>query len=328
MKLLFFGAGVINTLYAWALTEAGNDVTMYVRPGKEKDWADGILLDIISERFNKKKYVRQKFTPKVVTSFKPEDSYDLIIESVKHYQTREILPVIAQNAGNALVLFFNNSWDSLDFINEYLPRTRYILGMPRAGGAIENGVLDGAITENVILGESTCGKPDSAEVNQIAKTNLDTTAEMFAAAGIKPVIQPNMEHWYWAHLASTVPWISGGAKARGFLPFAKNSKAIGEALEVGKECLEILKARGVDVTQIQDLKMFLAPVWLSTFMTKLFIGSEVSVKISSGHGAYAPAELQKIFYDVLNTGKQLGVPTAKLDAFKPYIDEMNAVINK
>ena len=328
MKILFFGAGVINTLYAWALTEAGHAVTMYVRPGKEKDWANGIRLDIISERFKKKIYVREKFAPKVVTAFKPEDGYDLIFESVKHYQTREILPLIAQNAGNALVLFFNNSWESLDFINEYLPKTRYVLGMPRAGGAIENGVLDGAITGDVILGESSCGKPESAEVKQTARANLDKIARMFEAAGIKPAIQPNMEHWYWAHMASTVPWISGGAKARGFLPFAKNSKAISEALEVGKDCLEILKARGVDVTQIQDLQMFLAPVWFSTFMTKMFIGGEVAVKISSGHGAYAPAELQKIYAHVANTGKQLGVPTPKIDEFKPYIDEMNAITKK
>ncbi len=328
MKILFFGAGVINTLYAWALTGAGNDVSMYVRSGKEKDWANGIQLDIISERFKKKIYVREIFAPKVVTAFKPEDGYDLIIESVKHYQTREILPLIAQNMGDALVLFFNNSWDSLDFINEYLPRSRYVLGMPRAGGAIENGVLDGAITDNVVLGDSTCGKPESADVKQIAKANLDKVVSMFESAGIKAAIQANMEQWYWAHLASTVPWISGGAKARGFLPFAKNSQAISEALEAGKECLEILKARGVDVTQIQDLQMFLGPVWFSTFMTKIFIGAEVAVKISSGHGAYAPAELQKIYADVVNTGKQLGVPTPKLDAFKPYIDEMNAIIKK
>ena len=34
------------------------------------------------------------------------------------------------------------------------------------------------------------------------------------------------------------------------------------------------------------------------------------------------------YADVVNTGKQLGVPTPKLDAFKPYIDEMNAIIKK
>ena len=58
-------------------------------------------------------------------------------------------------------------------------------------------------------------------------------------------------------------------------------------------------------------------------MTKLFIGSEVSKKISSGHGAYAPDELQKIYYDVVATGKALGVATPKLDSFKRYVDEMS-----
>jgi 2-dehydropantoate 2-reductase len=325
MKILFFGAGVINTLYAWALTESGNDVTMYVRAGREKDWENGIQFDVISERFKKKKYVKERFTPKVVASFTPEDGYDLIIESVKHYQTQEILPLIAQNAGNALVLFFNNNWDGLDFINAHLPKTRYVLGMPRAGGIIKDGLLDGAITDNVMLGEATCGKEAPEDVKRAAQENLNKVAKIFEAAGIKPNIQANMEHWYWAHLASTVPWISGGAKARGFLPFAKSNKAIREALEAGRECVEIVKARGVDVTKVEDLQMFMAPVWISALMTKFFIGGEVSMKISSGHGAYAPEELQRIYYDVTNTGKQIGISTPKLDAFKKYIDEMSEI---
>ena len=325
MKILFFGAGVINTLYAWALSESGNDVTMYVRPGREKAWGDGIRFDVISERFKKKKYVKEQFRPKVVTSFKAEDGYDLIVESVKHYQTKEILPLIARNAGNALVLFFNNNWDGLDFINEHLPKTRYVLGMPRAGGIIKDGLLDGAITENVMLGESTCGREAPADVKRIAHENLEKVAKLFEAAGITPNIQENMEHWYWAHLASTVPWIAGGAKARGFAPFVKSNKSIRESLEAGREIVEIIKARGVDVTKVQDLQMFLAPVWISAFMTKMFIGGEVSMKISSGHGAYAPDELQRIYRDVVNTGKQLRVATPLLDAFKPFIDEMSKI---
>lgn len=328
MKILCFGAGVINTLYAWALSESGNDVTMYVRPGKEKAWENGIRLDVISERFKKKKYVREQFRPKVTTSFKAEDGYDLIVESVKHYQTKDILPLIAQNAGNALVLFFNNNWEGLDFIGAHLPKTRYVLGMPRAGGIIADGTLDGAITENVMLGDSTCGRDEPADVKRVAKENLDKIARLFEKAGITPNIQENMEHWYWAHLASTVPWISGGAKARGFAPFVKNSKAIRESLEAGREIVEIVKARGVDVTRVQDLQMYLAPVWISAFMTKLFIGGEVSMKISSGHGAYAPEELQRIYYDVVNTGKQLGIATPKLDGFKKYIDEMSEIAKK
>ncbi len=36
MKILMFGAGVINTLYGYVLAQAGNDVTHYVRPGKKR----------------------------------------------------------------------------------------------------------------------------------------------------------------------------------------------------------------------------------------------------------------------------------------------------
>ncbi len=226
------------------------------------------------------------------------------------------------------MLFFNNNWDGLAFIKQHLPITQYVLGMPRAGGSIKDGVLDGAITKDVMLGNSICGKAAPENVIRIANENLQKIAKMFEEAGIKPIFQENMEHWYWAHLASTVPWIAGSAKVRGFLPFAKNRKAISEALKAGKECVEIVKARGVDVTRVQDLQLFLAPVWFSAFMTQLFIGGEVSMKISTGHGAYAPAELQKIYYDLVATGKQFSVPTPILDSYKTYVDDMSKIANE
>jgi pyruvate/2-oxoglutarate dehydrogenase complex dihydrolipoamide dehydrogenase (E3) component len=34
MKLLIVGAGIIGSIYGWALAEAGHDVTHLVRPGK------------------------------------------------------------------------------------------------------------------------------------------------------------------------------------------------------------------------------------------------------------------------------------------------------
>lgn len=36
MKILVFGTGVIGSIYGHVLTQAGNDVTHYVRPGKAR----------------------------------------------------------------------------------------------------------------------------------------------------------------------------------------------------------------------------------------------------------------------------------------------------
>lgn len=323
MKILMFGAGVINTLYAWAFSKGGHDVSLLVRPGKEANWKNGLCLNIIDHRTGKDVMVNEMFLPNIVTQFSPADNYDFIIESVKHTQTENILPQIAENSGKAIVVFFNNNWHGMDFIDKQFNKTQYVLAMPRGGGIIENGVLDGAIMDEVMLGDSLCGKSTfTPEVESTAKQNMEKAKKLFESAGIKPVIQSNMEHWYWVHFASTAPWIAGGAKARGFPPFIKSLSRIREAIEAGKEAMEICKARGVDVMKVQDAQVFLAPTWISTLIAFFMLQSKTSMKISGGHGRYAPEELQQIYYDVLETGKQYNIPTPKLAAFKPFIDEM------
>lgn len=323
MKILMFGAGVINTLYAWAFSNNGHDVSLLVRPGREANWKDGLRLNIIDHRTGKDVAVNEVFAPRVVSQFSPTDNYDFIIESVKHTQTEGILPQIKQNAGNAIVVFFNNNWRGVDFIDEHFDKTKYVLAMPRAGGIIEKGALDGAIMDEIMLGDSLCGKSNfSPEVETVARQNMEKVKQLFESAGIKSVIQSNMEHWYWVHFASTAPWIAGGAKARGFQPFIKSLPRIREAIEAGKEVMEVCKARGVDVTKVQDAQVFLAPTWISTLISFFMLQSKTSLKISGGHGRYAPEELQQIYYDVLETGQQYHIAMPKLLAFKPYIDEM------
>ena len=46
MKILILGAGVIGTTYAWQLSNAGNDVTLFVRAEeKRKIERGGFLFD-------------------------------------------------------------------------------------------------------------------------------------------------------------------------------------------------------------------------------------------------------------------------------------------
>jgi 2-dehydropantoate 2-reductase len=50
MKTLIVGAGIIGTVYGWALSEAGIDVTHFVRPGRKQLLQDGVALDVLDER--------------------------------------------------------------------------------------------------------------------------------------------------------------------------------------------------------------------------------------------------------------------------------------
>ena len=56
MKTLIVGAGVIGTLYGWALAEAGVDVTHFVRPGKAAGLTGPVPMDVLDERADHEKY--------------------------------------------------------------------------------------------------------------------------------------------------------------------------------------------------------------------------------------------------------------------------------
>ncbi len=319
MKILVFGAGVIGTMHAWAFQGAGHQVSLLVRPGHEGRWANGIALRILDGRGGRREEAKVLYRPDVVTSFAPDDGYDLIVDAVRHTQAEAVLPEIAANRGNALVLFFHQSWRGLDVIDRTLSKEQYVLGMPRAGGVISNGVLDGAFEGKVTLGTSTCGRPVTPVVEGAARKNLDFVTGLFRPAGFEPETPENIEHWYWVHFASTAVYTGAIAKEGGYDAFAASKAAIRDALLAGREAMDICAARGVDVRKVEDARMFVTSPLVVAPLMRRALNQPIPRRMSQTHPEYA-AEFRAIFDEVLETGRRLNVPTPHLDAYRPYVD--------
>lgn len=73
MKTLIVGAGVIGVIYGWALTEAGVDVTHYVRKGKKNKLKDGVTLDLLDERKGHRNNNVAKYAFRCVEDISPSD---------------------------------------------------------------------------------------------------------------------------------------------------------------------------------------------------------------------------------------------------------------
>ena len=319
MKILVFGAGVIGTLYGWAFEGAGHSVSLLVRPGHEDRWTNGINLQILDARGGKEQEVGALYRPHIVTSFAAEDGYDVVIEAVRYSQVEEVLPDLVANLGQAILLLYSNNWQGLDAIGRLLPKGRCVLGLPVAGGAMVNDVLDGALQGRVVLGSSTCGQPTPSDVEAAAAKSLDVVAELFRSAGFEPDIQANMEHAYWVHFAGTAVYSAAAAKAGGFPAFAHNNKAIREALAAGREAMEICRARGVDVGKVEEARPFLSSPLVTAPFVRRVLSREVTTRTAQTRPDYAP-EFQRIHHDVVETGRQLKVPAPHLDAFSRYVD--------
>ena len=319
MKILVFGAGVIGTMHAWAFERAGHQVSMLVRPGHEARWTNGVALRILDGRGNRQEEAKFLYRPDVVTAFAPDDGYDLIVDAVRYTQAEGVLPELAANRGNAVVLFFHQNWRGLDVIDRVLTKEQYVLGMPRAGGVLAEGVLDGAFEGRVLLGTSTCGRPTTPVVEGAARKNLDFVAGLFRPAGFRVETPENMEHWYWVPFASTAVYTGASTKEGGSDAFAENKTAIHESLLAGHEAMEICAARGVNVRRMEDARTFLSsPLVVAPIMRRALTQS-MTRRISQTHPDYAP-EFRAIYDEVLETGRRLSVPTPHLEAYRPYVD--------
>jgi 2-dehydropantoate 2-reductase len=313
MKILMFGAGVVGNLYGWALTRAGHDVKLLVKPSNRARFEDGpIKINIIDARTSNHTQLSDEFSPVLVETFCPNDHYDLIIVTVKHYQTTEALPALKQNAGKALLLFLCNHWDDLDEIKRHLGE-RYILGSPRSGGSFDNHTITGGLTPDITLGEP------SGELTD----RIKQVAGLFKQAGFKPCVERDIVRWLYVSFAQNCAMVGASTKARGYQNLASDPAAIRDLYDATRDALAIVRGRGFDPTWVGQAKPFYTiPKWLFVPLFRKLATREEILAMADGHARHAPAEMKRIYYDVLNTGERLGIATPALKRYKSFIDEL------
>jgi 2-dehydropantoate 2-reductase len=308
MKILVIGAGVIGTVYGYALAEAGNEVTHYVRPGKKAQFEQGIKIRLLDGR-GKKAQEKEVFYPMRVTeTITPQHDFDLILVSVRHYQIESVLPLLQENAGKANVLFFNGKWGNFDAVEKALPG-KFLWGFPVAGGGYHGQELEAALLDEVRLGEID-GQP-TARLEQIAR--------LFEGAGLKVDIQKNILHWLWVHFAINCGIIAAAFKAGGAHQLLNSVSHLRLGILAGREALAVCRARGVDVESYEDARMFYSPALLGAAAVWLMMKTNLPArKIMECHTAVD--ELQAMISDLYSTGERLNISMPVMRSLKPYVD--------
>ncbi|MBV9279952.1 MAG: ketopantoate reductase family protein, partial [Chloroflexi bacterium] len=193
MNILVYGAGVLGSLYAARLQEAGQTVSVLAR-GKRLAALreDGIVLE---EAFSGRRTVT---SVNVVERLDPDDAYDLIIVLVRKNQVESVLPALAANRRTPNILFMHNNAAGPDELVAAVGRERVLLGFPGAGGSMDGQVVRYAISPGAVQ-PTTLGELDGTTIPR-----LQEIAAAFKAAGFPVAISPNMEAWLLTHAA----WIS------------------------------------------------------------------------------------------------------------------------
>jgi 2-dehydropantoate 2-reductase len=120
MKVLVIGRRVVGTIYGWALSKAGIDVTHVVR---KEGLPDTDTLDLVDLRPGLPEHLRVPYAPKTVGHVRPSEGFDLGIVATKHYQAAEARFQYLPGAPRATFPLFTANWDGTADIDRLLPRS-------------------------------------------------------------------------------------------------------------------------------------------------------------------------------------------------------------
>lgn len=307
MNVLMFGRGVISTQYGWAFEKAGYDVKFYVRRGRMAEYGDTVTLNIYDARKSMFKPVNEVWKIKMTEEL--DQSYDLIIVSVQHYQLSGVMEVLAGKVGNATVLLFNNFWDEPESMVTKLPANQIVWGFPRAGGGFDsNGVLKGTLLDSFMIGSFGTGLSNRA--NQVI--------DLFNSAGFKPVIYHDFRSYLLTHFAFNAALHPENLKSREGLASLSElvtTRYWKNVILNYKELLPILKARNVDLKVNSELKLFNLPPFLLALMMRFMLRFFPAIRqIFTAHSN--PEELKSYCRDVLKTAHELNIELPRFEANK------------
>jgi len=313
VKVLVYGAGVIGTLYAARLQQAGHQVTVLARsPRLEAIQRNGLVLeDVVSG-------ARSATHVAIADRLSSEDSYDLALIAVRWEQLSNIMPGLAQNGNIPTVLFMLNNPRGSAPLVEALGADRVLLGFSGVGGAIERDVVRYAV---IAQQPTTLGGPNG---NQTARVR--SLAKVFRAAGFRTRIDNDMDAWLSSH-AFFVTSVSGAIYlAGGDCERVSRSQPLLELMVNGvREGFHALRVLGQPVHPFALKVLF---TWLprpfAVHYWHRFFSNSVAEWVFARHSRNAAAEMRALAAECRLLLQRSGAGAAALNQLYRAIDDYAA----
>lgn len=310
MKILIYGAGTVGCTYGWLLSKAGHDITMMVRDSKKNLIENnGIPICCTDFRNNKKHTEDIVFRPQVIDRLLPDNSFEYIIVTISKLNIDEILPVFANSAGKANVLFFMNLWvDDFEKISKFLPQDRYFFGFPFMVG----GGRDKAAIKSAISGIKQSCTPIGELTGEITP-RVRKICTALGQAGLKPAISTSIRDWLGTHYAIAAGLSGGIMKAKSGNNFSQNATILKQTIKAIREGLQICSRVGFSVKSEKSNLLYQLPLFISLPIARKVYGNEALVQMFDGHLTNAPEEIKQMLTDVIDYGKRNSVSTQYLE---------------
>lgn len=308
MRILFYGAGVLGSLFATRLHAAGHDVTLLARGQRLEDLqAHGVVLEDAMTG------VQTTAQVPVVDALAPDDIYDLIVVLMRKNQVADILPTLAENKSPSIMFVGNNAAGPDEYIKA-VGRGRVLQGFALAGGTRDGHVVrytvgsDGA---RLVFGE--LDGTTSPRAQQIAAA--------FMHGGIAVEVSPNMDAWLKTHWALVGPLACAVYACKGDVyRVARTRDARILIVRAIREGLRVVRALGYPVTPgAMRLIEFVPETVLILFLSQMLDTERAELAIAS-HANAARDEIMLLAEEFRKQKHETSVWT-------PYLDRMMLYLN-
>jgi 2-dehydropantoate 2-reductase len=310
MKILFYGAGPLGSLYAARLQDSGQEVSVLARGQHLADIREhGIVLEDAATG------QRTATRVDVVERLEPTDAYDLVVVLMRRNKIPAVLPVLAENRTTPDVLFMCNSAAGPDDMVNALGRKRVLLGFSGAGGYHK---------DHVVYFEVVSGKRQPTvfgELDGRTTPRLKQIAEAFKNAGFPVAISDNMDAWLKTHGAEIIP-TAGALYSAGIDNYrlARTRDSLVLMVRAIKEGYKVLRALSVPITPSNHKVFNWIPEPLIVVMMRRMLTTKTAETVLVGHASAARDEMTHVADELRALARKTSVPTPSMDRLYTHFD--------
>ncbi len=308
MDILVYGAGVLGSLYAARLHEAGHLVALLARGQRLADLREhGVVLE------NALTGERTVTQVPVVTGLAPDDAYDLVLVIMRKNQVGAILPILAANTATPNVLFMMNNAAGPGVLVDALGEERVLLGVPGAGGGRDGHVVRYIAQE---------GKPSPivGEIDGTITPRLLRIADVLGQISSEVECSDNINAWLKTHVALVSPMANALYMAGGDITWlAETRDALVLMVRGIREGFRVLQSLDVPVIPRKYLALAWLPEPLLVFFLRHLLATEQAELAMQRHANAARDEMQQLADEFQVLARQAGVRTPVLDILRGYI---------
>lgn len=309
LRILIIGAGVIGSVYAARLQEAGYAVTLLARGQHAADLrATGLLLEDASTGQS------TRSTVPIVERLTPDESYDLALVRVRLDQVAAALPDLAANQQIPLAVFLLNNPTGTHQLVERLGSQRVVLGFPGIGGTREGTKVR---SMRIRQQPTTLG-----EVDGRITPRLRQLAAMFERAEFPVALSRSMDGWLKTH-AVFVSCVSAALALEEGDSVRLGQRRASVVLMVNaiREGFAALQSLGLPVTPFNLQVMFSwMPRWFAIRYWQRALQTDVGTLAIAPHANAAREEMGQVGKEVLTLLHASSVPTPTLDSLLAALD--------